>query len=671
YFNCMLPFTRFAVGGADFTPMASYNNTFGRKDVTQAHLTAESIVFECGIQTMADKPGIYRAHAAYENLFKNLPTTWNNSILVDGDPGHYVNMARQNGDNWYVGILCNEARTAEFNLDFLDDGAYTAYIFRDSDDPKNTDSQKAIITETMTVTKGQTLSIDVKKTGGAVVKLVKADAKTLEVNYNGKQASLFVNDEEQKLANLTGSYKAELTPDSKTTLTFLPAVEGRTFAGVSVNGEAQKDFTADSYTMTINGLPAAAKYDLAFTVVNKQILRTVLTAAEALNGGEEYLAAVPSVQKKFDAALKNAQKVEEQLDASQKDIDGAWKDLLQVIQFLSFAKGDKTALEEALTAAGMLDEELYTSASWQAFQKAYAAAQTVYDDEDAMDKEIQEACVSLNKAMEDLEDKADWSELLSLIERAEEIEAVLDTEYLETGKDAFLKALDEARAMEESASQKEINRMAEKLALAMANLRKIPSRDELNDLIAEMEQVNLNGYTRASAATFTQALNDLKAAAADETADDKTLATAYYNAVDAKNNLEKAETPVTPDRKPSGSKGSSSASSNSYGAAGTAVVNAAQSTSAQGAYVVSDTTVNFTLKRGSAYCFKMTVQGGANLTPGFTVGSGSVLKTQFVAKIGNDCYYRVWAVGTPGQSSGVYTTLPGQNPVKHCAVTIG
>ena len=44
--------------------------------------------------------------------------------------------------------------------------------------------------------------------------------------------------------------------------------------------------------------------------------------------------------------------------------------------------------------------------------------------------------------------------------------------------------------------------------------------------------------------------------------------------------------------------------------------------------------------------------------------------TQFVAKVGNDYYYRVYAIGTPGQSTGVYTTLPGTAPVKHCAVTI-
>ncbi|WP_158088917.1 hypothetical protein [Anaeromassilibacillus sp. Marseille-P3371] len=38
------------------------------------------------------------------------------------------------------------------------------------------------------------------------------------------------------------------------------------------------------------------------------------------------------------------------------------------------------------------------------------------------------------------------------------------------------------------------------------------------------------------------------------------------------------------------------------------------------------------------------------------------------------CRKREGAKGTvhpPGQSVGVYTTLPGQNAVKHCTVTIG
>ena len=86
--------------------------------------------------------------------------------------------------------------------------------------------------------------------------------------------------------------------------------------------------------------------------------------------------------------------------------------------------------------------------------------------------------------------------------------------------------------------------------------------------------------------------------------------------------------------------------------------------------MVSDTTVNFALKHGQAYCFKMSVVNGNNLAPNFTVGNGEALKTQFVAQVGNDYYYRVYAIGASGQSTGVYTSLPGQNVVKHCTVTI-
>ena len=66
----------------------------------------------------------------------------------------------------------------------------------------------------------------------------------------------------------------------------------------------------------------------------------------------------------------------------------------------------------------------------------------------------------------------------------------------------------------------------------------------------------------------------------------------------------------------------------------------------------------------------MTVVGSMTAMPSFTVGNGEVLKTQYVAKVGNDYYFRVWAIGAPGSSTGVYTTLPGQNPQLHCVVTV-
>lgn len=77
--------------------------------------------------------------------------------------------------------------------------------------------------------------------------------------------------------------------------------------------------------------------------------------------------------------------------------------------------------------------------------------------------------------------------------------------------------------------------------------------------------------------------------------------------------------------------------------------------------VTSDTTVDFSLTAGSRYVFKIT----APAAPSFTVGNGSVLKTQAGKIDGNDYYFSVYAVGTVGQSTGVYV-----NGVKVCTVTV-
>ena len=188
----------------------------------------------------------------------------------------------------------------------------------------------------------------------------------------------------------------------------------------------------------------------------------------------------------------------------------------------------------------------------------------------------------------------------------------------------------------------------------------IPNKDALKDLIGKAEAVNTSKYTAKSVAAMQKALSNAKVVLNNEAATEEEVKSAV-EALEA--SIQNLETKTTTAKK----SGSTSRNvSNTYGAAG--VVSASQSAAAS---VRSDAANAITLNRGSMYTFKMTVVNGNGLVPSFTVGNGSVLKTQFVSQIGNDYYYRVYAVGTPGQSTGVYTTLPGQNAELHCTVTVG
>ena len=444
-------------------------------------------------------------------------------------------------------------------------------------------------------------------------------------------------------------------------------MDGREIAGVMVNNEAQAFDDPAEYVYSLTMPRADTELNFAFTVVNKLTLRQTIAIAEALQEGDEYANVIPSVKERFDAALEKANEVAANLTATQAEIDEAWSGLMDMIHLLSFAPGDKTELNTLLEIARALEEADFTPESWENYLPAYEAAEEVAADEEALAGDIEKACDDLRTAFDQLVRATDFSMLQMVVDEANglDLNLYIDDEAMAAFKTVLAEA--EELLLNADAAQADVDAKAVELSDAMAALRKIPNKDELNKLIAEMEQKDLDGYTDRSVAAFKAALSVAKTVAADANADEQSVTSAYVNLEAAANGLVKAEKPSTGNNS---SKGSTSANvGNAYGAAG--VVSAAQGVTSQQAYVVSDTTVNFTLKRGSAYCFKMTVVNGNTLTPSFTAGNGDVLKTQFVAKIGNDYYYRVYATGTPGQSTGVYTTLPGNVPVKHCAVTIG
>lgn len=164
--NCMLPFTRNAVGPADYTPMLSYRNAGSRRSFTVTHQAALATVYESGIQCFADRPEVYRASPAYL-YFKDFPTSFAESRMLDGIPGEYVNIVRRSGDDWYGGIIVNEARNIEFDFSFLSDGEYYAMIYTDGEKPEDMKAEYRI------VTKEDIMKFDLPATGGIAMKIMK------------------------------------------------------------------------------------------------------------------------------------------------------------------------------------------------------------------------------------------------------------------------------------------------------------------------------------------------------------------------------------------------------------------------------------------------------------------------------------------------------------------
>ncbi|WP_195986127.1 FIVAR domain-containing protein [Clostridium sp. D33t1_170424_F3] len=503
----------------------------------------------------------------------------------------------------------------------------------------------------------------------------------LQIAY-GPKIALTVNGVSQELADKAGKYtQNDITAGEEIALTFAPMDDGREFvtATITVNGVEQEaafkdgDRTVAYYDLTMPNEDTTVTF--TSVVVYKAMLRSAIASAEEAMETEAYDNMVPVAKKNFDAAYEAAVKVEADVTALQADVDEATLAMADAMNYLSCGKGDKTKLQLLLKTFEGLNAEDFTEASWEDYAVALSAAHKVYGDENALVKDVDDAAKALTDAFEALVRIADSSRLAELVTEAESYDLNDYTPDSQIGLEDLIK---EAKALlaKEDATQEELDGMMSRLTIAIVNLRLKPDKSYLQELIDDDKNINEGEYTEESYAVYKAAytmalkvLEDPNATEQDVTGATDTLETGR-NALVRKGEDKPGtgNTGSTPNK--GSSSGGSSSRNNSYGGEGTAVVGAAQAMLGNAA-VVSDTTVDFTLKRGSAYCFKMTVINGNSLVPSFTTGNGSVLKTQFVAKIGNDYYYRVYAVGTPGQSAGVYTTLPGQNAVKHCTVAIG
>ena len=138
--NATLPFTRNVVGPMDYTPCA-FSDSQHPHITTHAHELALTVLFESGLQHLADRPESFLAQPKeVQQFLGQLPAAWDETRLVSGYPGERVVIARRNGNTWYVAGIngLDEPQTLSVGLDFIGKpSSITAFYDR----PASTDGQ--------------------------------------------------------------------------------------------------------------------------------------------------------------------------------------------------------------------------------------------------------------------------------------------------------------------------------------------------------------------------------------------------------------------------------------------------------------------------------------------------------------------------------------------------
>jgi alpha-glucosidase len=177
--DATLPFTRMFLGPMDYTPGAMINApqrdfaiVFNRpmSQGTRAHQLALYVVFESPLQMLADSPSNYRGEADAMRFLSAVPTTWDETRVLDARIADYVVVARRSGREWYIGAITDwTPREITLDLSFLPAGTFT--MESHADGPNAMRRGEDVRLTTQPVTAKTTLKVALAPGGGYAARI--------------------------------------------------------------------------------------------------------------------------------------------------------------------------------------------------------------------------------------------------------------------------------------------------------------------------------------------------------------------------------------------------------------------------------------------------------------------------------------------------------------------
>ena len=172
-----IPFIRMVAGSFDYTQGAMKNgqrHSFSANwsepmsQGTRCRQLAEYVIFESPFNMLCDSPSNYLNEDECTQFIASVPTTWDETVVLDGKVGEYLIIARRKDFRWYVGAITNwEERDFYLDLSVLPNfGAKSGHIFHDGVNANRVG--KDYVAEQIQVM-GNKIKLHLAKGGGAVI----------------------------------------------------------------------------------------------------------------------------------------------------------------------------------------------------------------------------------------------------------------------------------------------------------------------------------------------------------------------------------------------------------------------------------------------------------------------------------------------------------------------
>jgi len=171
-----IPFTRMLAGSTDYhlggfraVPKSKFKIQYSRPLVmaTRAHMLAMYVVLENYLGMVCDFPDAYIGQPGFD-FIQQVPTTWDETKVIDAKVGEWICIARRKGEQWFIGSITNStSREINLHLDFLTSGESEATIYADATDTNENPNHLKI--STIPVKQGDIIKLKLESGGGGAI----------------------------------------------------------------------------------------------------------------------------------------------------------------------------------------------------------------------------------------------------------------------------------------------------------------------------------------------------------------------------------------------------------------------------------------------------------------------------------------------------------------------